>query len=210
MPWAHPFLFLPHFSMLPLALWSWTISTNGLRQDKSTIFSSRRCSDYPTSGRTLPRKPASTSLPQEVIPLWSSLPGNTFSEELGPHKSLLIVTLTSHSSAVLWPSVQLLSSPFLSKTQGELTMPIRHGLLSSEETILQPPRPCAEFHLRRDPAICLRVVSHWLWTNSCSGQLMWTSTFSWKISSSCSGFTMILVTISVRLSSWLFLSVSHL
>lgn len=210
MPWAHPFLFLRHFSMLPLALRSWTISTNGPRQDKSTTFSSRRCSDYPISGRISLRRPASTSLPQEVIPPLSSLPGNMFSEEPGPHKNLLTVTLTNHLSAVLWPSVQPLSSPFLSKTQGELTMPIRHGLLSLEETTPQQPRPCAEFHLKRDPAICLRVVSHSLWTNSYSGQLMWTSIFSWRISSSCSGFTMILVTISVRQSSWLFPSVSHL
>ena len=181
----------------------WTTSTNGLRQDKSTIFSSRKCLDSPTSGRISPRRLASTWWPQEEIPLWSLPCGNTFSVVPGLHKNSLTVTLTSLWFAVSLLSVQPLSSLFHLRTQEEHTTLIRHGHLSWEETTPQQHKLYAEFHLRKDPATCLRVVSHLLSTNSCSGQLTWTSTFSWKISSFCSGFTMILVTNSVKLHSWL-------
>ena len=202
MLWVLLFSCWPQSSTLSLMLRLWTTSTNGQRQDKSTIFSSRKCLDSPISGRISPRKPLSTWWPQEEIPLWSLPCGNTFSVVPGLHKNSLTVTLTNLWFAECSLSVQPLSSPFLLRTPGEPTTLIRHGHLSWEETIPQQLRLCSEFHLKRDQDTYWKEVSHLLSTNSCSGQLMWTSTFSWKISSSCSGFTMILVTTLWKLYSW--------
>ena len=209
MLWVLLFSFLPQSSTLSLMLRLWTTSTNGQRQDKSTIFSSRKCSDSPISGRISPRRPLSTWWPLEEIPLWSLLCGNTFSVVPGLPKNLLTVTLTSLWFAECSLSVQPLSSLFHLRTPEELTTLIRHGHLSWEETTPQQLRLFAEFHLKKDQDIYWRVASHLLSTNSCSGQLMWTSTFSWKISSSCSGFTMILVTTLWRPFSWELLSELH-
>lgn len=210
MLWAHLFSCWPQSSTSSLMLRLWTTSTSGQRLDRSTIFSSRRCSDFQTSGRISLKRLASTlSLLQEIQQL-SSQPGNTFLEVPGHHKNSLIVTLTSHWFAEYWLSVQPLSWQSHLRMPEELTMLIRPGHWSWEGTIPQRLKLYLEFHSRRDQPIYSREDSHWLSINSSSGPPTSTSTFLWRTSSSCSGSTMILVTTSLRPYSWVCLSDLHL
>ena len=162
---------------------------SGQRLDKNTIFSSKRSLDFPISGRILPRRPLLVSLLQVVTQLSSLLCGSIFSVVLGRHRNSSIVTLTSLWSVVLWLSLQPAGWPFHLRTLEELTMLIRPGQLSLEETTLQPLKLSAESHSRRDQPISWRAVSQLPWISSSSGRLTWISTFSWRISSSSSGFT---------------------
>jgi len=179
----------------------WTISTSGQRPDKNTIFSSRRSSDCLISGRTWPRRPLLVSWLQVVTPLSSLLCGSIFSVVLGRHRNSLIATLTSLWSVVLWLLPQPAGWPFHLRMLEELTMPIRPGQLSSEETIPLLLKLFAESHSKRDHHTFWRAVSQLLSINSSSGRLTWTSTSSWRISSSSSGSTMMSAMNGVNSSS---------
>ena len=85
----------PQSNILVQVLTLWINSTSGQKQEWNTIFSSKRCSDYPISGRISQRKLALTLFRQVVILLSSLPPGNTFLEVLGLPKSSLIPTHTS-------------------------------------------------------------------------------------------------------------------